>query len=256
LVHLIIVPLDQENVSGTHNPQPELQTLAEETQKLSEHKTQKLSKLTGAKGDLGKVERCFLQMENTLAFGHTSASDFALKASSDDASSDDSSSDDTNKTVDAECMFERKVRPYSKTAIKTEVWFFRLDMFTDLLQIHNLYWNRCHAFGGVMLSLFIWVLTVQLVRGDICTLTREVEEIASHGVKTMTYMKIMRWEKGFESFLNLMFTAYAIHFSITTATNLITGFAGLFFSIGGFVVYIFHKGYLMSKYDEATAQHV
>jgi len=113
-----------------------------------------------------KVERCFVDMEKALALGHTSASDFALKASLDDASSHDSS-DDTNKTGNAEFMFERKVRPDSGTDIKTEVWFYMLDMFTDWLQILKL--------GGVTLSLFVWVLTVQLVCGNISVLTREVE---------------------------------------------------------------------------------
>lgn len=84
---------------------------------------------------------------------------------------------------------------------------------------------------------------------------KEVGEIDRHGMKTETYMRIMRWEKGFESFFKLMFTAYAIHFSITNTTNLLTSFAGLFFSVWGFALYIFQKGYLKAKYDESTAQH-
>jgi len=202
-------------------------------------KSNTLSKLTGMQGELGKLEGCCLKIEKKLAFGHTSASDFDLKASSDDA----------NKTGKAERIFKRNVKPFSKISIWKEVILYFIDMFLDLAQIHNLYWNKCHAFGGAMLFLFTWVLTVQLVNRDLCTLSREMHEIARHGVKTEAYMRIMRWEKGFESALGLSFNAYAIHFSVTTAGSLVTSFAGMFFSIHAFAIYTFHKGYLKSKYN-------
>jgi len=225
----------------THMVQPDLQALAEMTQSLAQHKQKKkLTELTGVEGVLGKFQRRLLEAEKRLTRGQTSASHFTMKASSDD--------------VD-ETRFVREVRSCSTYSIRMDWLWYGIGMIFDLLQIVNLYWNIHPQFGGVMLFLFIWVLTVQFVRGDIRALIKKEEEIYQHGMKTETYMRIMRWEKGFESSFKLMFTAYYIHFSITEWFSLLTGFAGLFFSIWAFATYMFQKGYLKSKYDALTAQH-
>jgi len=217
--------------------QREIQILACRTQTLSreEHGSEQLSQLVGLTAALGSMERAGLEMERRVTCGITSASHFILQ-------------DETPNTGTAQHMYERKLRPCSNISIWTEVALYFIDIILDVAQIHNLYWNKCHAFGGAMLFLFIWVFTKQVLNGDLCVLIEEAKVITRRGVKTEPYGRIMRWEKGLESFLSLMFTAYAIHFSVSTALNLLVSFASIFLSVYGLVVYIFKKGYLKSKY--------
>jgi len=128
-------------------------------------------------------------------------------------------------------------------------WF--LDMLADLYHVHNLYFNACHALGGVALSMLTWSLTLQLLRSHPCKLRTEMKKNKSvkHGVPTDEYFEALGWEKGVEAFFNLQFTAYTIRFSMMTADSVIFGFFGLFLSIWGFAHYMFSRGVLKSKYE-------
>ena len=98
------------------------------------------------------------------------------------------------------------------------VW--HLGILADVYHVYNLYFNACHAFGGVALSMLTWSLTLQLLRSHprkLCNANESVE----HGVPTDAYLEALEWEKGVEAFFSLQFTAYTIRFSMMTADSVI-----------------------------------
>jgi len=154
------------------------------------------------------------------------------------------------RIIDDDGRLVRDVRPL-KLSLRMHALTWFLDMLADLYHVHNLYFNACHALGGVALSMLTWSLTLQLLRSHPCKLCTEMKKNkgVKHGVPTHEYFEALGWEKGVEAFFNLQFTAYTIRFSMMTADSVIFGFFGLFLSIWGFAHYMFSRGVLKSKYE-------
>jgi len=155
------------------------------------------------------------------------------------------------RIIDDDGRLVRDVRPL-KLSLRMHALTWFLDMLAALYHVHNLYFNACHAFGGVALSMLTWSLTLQLLRSHPCKLCTEMKNNKSvkHGVPTDEYFEALGWEKGVGAFFNLQFTAYTIRFSMMTADSVIFGFFGLFLSIWGFAHYMFSRGVLKSKYKD------
>jgi len=153
------------------------------------------------------------------------------------------------RIIDDERQLVRVVRPLTRYAFRKHAALWLLGIFADIYHVHNLYFNACHAFGGVALSMLIWSLTLQMLRRHPRKLCNANESV-KHGVPTDAYLEALGWEKGVEAFFNLQFTAYTIRFSMMTADSVIFGFFGLSLSIWGFANYMFSWGVLKSKYKD------
>lgn len=138
-------------------------------------------------------------------------------------------------------VIQRYVKPVSWKSLRIEVFFFSSDIITDLKQLLDLCIAGRHILGGIMLFIFTGSLWVQLLRCDWCHLRTQMEESASRKVKTDRYLRILHWEKSFESHLALLLSAYSLRFSMTRADAIITGYIGLFFSLHNFSNFIFER---------------
>jgi len=196
----------------------------------TEDKSQ-LSALTGFKRDLASVER---RCPNAFSCGLKCVTFGSM----------------TLETAGDYHSVVRHVQPVTFMSLWLEVTWFLVDMITDLWQVHNLYLNACHTWGGIMLCLFFGSITRQVLRCDYCILFKEMSRSAEDGVKTNTYIKIMRWEKGVEGFLNLMCNALILRSSMQTAPSLVVGVVGLFFSVVSYSMHLFQRSFLGSFYRE------
>merc|ERR1719350_752757 len=140
----------------------------------------------------------------------------------------------------------RHVQPVSRICLYKEVFFFCMDIVTDLKQLHDLYIAGRHIFGAIMLFIFSGSLTTQLLRCHWCQLFKQTKNTIKQKVKTDEYMNILQWEKGFESHLALMLTAYSLRFSMTGADSILTGYVGMLLSLYNFSSYVFQRAVLKS----------
>lgn len=102
--------------------------------------------------------------------------------------------------------------------VLVELGFFFLDIITDLKQIHDLYHSGQHFLGGLML--FVYSASMTMLVAELTKLYSEVVETLKKGYFTDEFLHMMNLEKGFESALSLMASAYISRFAITDAVSL------------------------------------
>jgi len=224
----------------------ELERLIEEIEKtLRSDSPESLSDLEGAQMDVGSIGTFCYKGLNRLwpRKLHACLRFMGLKAKTEKVDATDTSSEEENAPP---LVIVRCVQPVSGISLYKEVFFFCMDIITDLKQLHDLYIAGHHIFGAIMLFIFSGSLTLQLLRCHWCELFRQTKKTLEQKVKTDEYLDILQWEKGFESHLALMLTAYSLRFSMTGADSILTGYVGMLLSLYNFSSYVFQRAVLKS----------
>eukprot|EP00419_Tripos_fusus_P015911 CAMPEP_0172745524 /NCGR_PEP_ID=MMETSP1074-20121228/138164_1 /TAXON_ID=2916 /ORGANISM="Ceratium fusus, Strain PA161109" /LENGTH=305 /DNA_ID=CAMNT_0013576715 /DNA_START=1 /DNA_END=918 /DNA_ORIENTATION=- len=109
---------------------------------------------------------------------------------------------------------KQNIQPVTQRAVWKDMTFFMVDFATDLKQIHDLYLGKQNVFGGLSTLVFFCSLTA--LSKDILELRKESQETVRRGIYSEGYLRTWNFEKGFESALSLLLSAYTSRFAIQT----------------------------------------
>jgi len=142
------------------------------------------------------------------------------------------------------------VQPVTTFCLVTDLLFIGLDVITDALQIKNMYRDEFHILGGIYLFLFVSSLTAQVYENilDDVKVWKEIKHTYSKGIKTQALLKMVDREKGFEAFISLALSCYAVHWQVGPY-SIIVSFVSIMFSSWGVATYIFNTVFLESAMD-------
>merc|ERR1712032_1457658 len=128
-----------------------------------------------------------------------------------------------------------------------------LDVITDLKLIHDFYLNSHHIFGGTMLFTFTFSMTAQALHGDLpFGLFTSGFESVEKGFEVKQFLRIINWERGFEAFMSLAVTSYALVYTIAGAGTYFNTVLSLLVSSFQIGKYIFERVCLVPPCDETS----
>jgi len=140
---------------------------------------------------------------------------------------------------------ERCIQPVTKWAVRMDIMFFILDFATDLKQIHDLYLGKQHFLGGVTTCLFC--ASTAAISKDLRKLRHESKETVRMGIFTEEYLHIMNFEKGFESAISLLLSAYISRFAVTGIDSFLSTAVNILVSAYSLGVYLHRRVILITR---------
>lgn len=138
----------------------------------------------------------------------------------------------------------RHVKPVGWFDLRKTMFLVFLDMFTDALQIYNFYQNGDHIFGGVLLGVYVASLWMQLSTREIFSLWASAKQSIENGYKSDLFLSIADREAGFEGYMSLALSCFALHWQIRGVDSCATGLLSIMVSIYGIAGYIYNLVFL------------
>jgi len=137
--------------------------------------------------------------------------------------------------------------------VAREMGIGALDVITDLKLIHDFYLNGHHQFGGTMLFTFTFSMTAAALHGDLpFGLFTSGFESVKKGFETKQFLRIINWERGFEAFMSLAVTSYALVYTIAGAGTYFNTVLSLIVSSVQTGKYIFERVCLVPPCHETS----
>merc|ERR1719410_1107773 len=149
-----------------------------------------------------------------------------------------------------------EVKHVQKKAVSTwglcsDLLFLAFDLFTDVWQITNMYLDEFYIFGGALLSVFISSLFAQICGREFLNVRQEFNESLSKGFRTNNFLRILDREKGFEAFMSLSLSCYAVYWQVNIE-SCIPSLVSIICSGWGVASYLFNNVFL----EEHAADHI
>jgi hypothetical protein len=142
-----------------------------------------------------------------------------------------------------ETLRVRKVEPVDLWVIISEIGMLIMFPFLlDLKQIHDMLLNGCFWLGGILLTLLLMSLTLQV--RDLRRLPKEIKETLAHGYKTDGYLNYLAKSCGLWGFLVLGVTSYGFQWQVEQADQFIGALLCMLFRIYGLTTYVFEFVFL------------
>jgi len=144
----------------------------------------------------------------------------------------------------------KHVQPVGRWGLYLDLLFIVTDLFTDGLQIVNMYLDEFYIFGGALLAVFVSSLIAQICGGEILKVCQELNESLSKGFRTNNFLRILDREKGFEAFISLSLSCYAVYWQVNPESCIVS-LVSIMCSGFGVASYLFNNVFL-----EHAADHI
>lgn len=143
---------------------------------------------------------------------------------------------------------KRCLQPATQCAVRMDMAFFVLDIATDAKQIFDLYLGKQHFLAGLMTCILCTSTTA--LSKDLYTLRAESKESVRTGIYTDKYLLVLNFERGFESALSLLASAYVCRFAVTDAGSCVSNLFNICMSSYGLASFLQREAINLARFQE------